>query len=192
MLFWNNDYSPGLAYHMRPVRSAVRPASAECCGLCLSYDGLVESWLLNTERHRSQKIHRSSDENISKWELFRIAIYRSSGYNPEFCPAISEELPGVLMFWNPVQGSVSRMRADPDVLGIVNTGAVIHRKYPSSDVNTIDCNIEYRSKCSSMIYGKTNVHSIAMKADRSSVMVSLKTLQTTVSLNIHKTAQINW
>ena len=50
------------------------------------------------------------------------------------------------------------MRADPDALGVVNTGtAVIHREYPSSDVNTIDRNIDYRSKCSSMIYNKTNV-----------------------------------
>ena len=39
---------------------------------------------------------------------------------------------------------------------------------------------------SSMIYGKTNVQSIAMKADRSSAMVSLNTLQTTISLNIYK------
>ena len=31
------------------------------------------------------------------------------------------------------------------------------QKYPSSDVNTIDRYIDYRSKCSSMIYGKTNV-----------------------------------
>ena len=37
-----------------------------------------------------------------------------------------------------------------------------------------------------MIYGKTNVQSIAMKADRPSAMVSLNTLQTTVSLNIYK------
>ena len=37
-----------------------------------------------------------------------------------------------------------------------------------------------------MIYGKTNAQSIAMKADRSSAMVSLNTLQTTVSLNIYK------
>ena len=53
-------------------------------------------------------------------------------------------------------------------------------------MNTINCNIYYRSKCSSMIYGKTNVQSIAMKADRLSAMVSLNTLQTTVSLNIYK------
>ena len=70
---------------------------------------------------------------------------------------------------------------------LANTG---HRcdsqKYPSSDVNTIDRNIDYRSKCSSMIYGKTNVQSIAMKANRSSAMVSLNTLQTTISLNIYK------
>ena len=59
---------------------------------------------LYTERHRSQKIYRSSEENRSKWVLFGIPIYRSSGYNPIFCPAVSAELPGVLMFWNPVQG----------------------------------------------------------------------------------------
>ena len=35
--------------------------------------------------------------------------------------------------------------------------AVIHRKYPSSDVNTINRIIDYWSKCSLMIYGKTNV-----------------------------------
>ena len=70
---------------------------------------------------------------------------------------------------------------------LVNTG---HRcdsqKYPSSDVNAIGRNIDYRSKCSSMIYGKTDVQSIAMKADRSSAMVSLNTLQMTISLNIYK------
>ena len=49
------------------------------------------------------------------------------------------------------------MRADPDVLGVVNT-AVIHREYPSSGVYTNDRNIAYRSKCSSMIYDKTNVY----------------------------------
>ena len=37
-----------------------------------------------------------------------------------------------------------------------------------------------------MIYGETNVQSIAMKTDRSSAMVSLNTLQTTISLNIDK------
>ena len=37
-----------------------------------------------------------------------------------------------------------------------------------------------------MIYGKTNVQSMAMKADRSSAMVSLNTLQMTVSLIIYK------
>ena len=97
MLFSDNDYSRGLAGHMRPVTSVVRPASAQCCWLChLLSDGLVES-----ERHRSQKIYRFSEENRSKWVLFRIAIYRSSGYNPIFCPAVSAELLGVWMFWNP-------------------------------------------------------------------------------------------
>ena len=37
-----------------------------------------------------------------------------------------------------------------------------------------------------MLYGKTNVQSTAMKADRPSALVSLNTLQTTVSLNIYK------
>ena len=77
------------------------------------------------------------------------------------------------------------MRVDPDVLqtpplgvwmyaGLWTPGtAVIHRKDPSPDVNTIDRNIDYRSKCSSMNYDKTNGQSIAMKADRSPAMVSL-------------------
>ena len=106
MLFWKNDYSRGLAGHMRPATSAVHPASAQCCCQChLSSDGLVESDCKHSsERHRSQKIYRSSKENRSKWVLFRIAIYRSSGYNPTVCPAVSAELPGVLMFWNPVPG----------------------------------------------------------------------------------------
>ena len=106
MLFSNNDYSRGPAGHMRPATSAVRPASAQGCWLChLSSDGLVESDCKHrAEQHRWQKIYRSSGENRSKWVLFRFAIYRSSGYNPIFCPAVSAELRGVLMFWNPVSG----------------------------------------------------------------------------------------
>ena len=35
------------------------------------------------------------------------------------------------------------MHVDPDVLGVVNTvTAVIHREYPSSDVNTIEMFID--------------------------------------------------
>ena len=113
MLFSNNDYSRGLAGHMRPATSAVRPVSAQCCWLChFSSDGLVElDCKHRAERHRSQKIYRSSEENRSKWVLFRIAIYRSSGYNPIFCPAVSAELRGVLMFWNPVSGHKVPCRA---------------------------------------------------------------------------------
>ena len=115
--------------HMRPTTSAVRPASAQCCWLC-HLSSVKVRWTggvgLYTERHRSQKIYRSSDENRSKCVLFRIAIYCPSGYNPIFCPAVSAELPGALMFWNPVPartlGTVSRMRADPDVLRVVNNG----------------------------------------------------------------------
>ena len=108
VLFWNNDYSRRLAGHMRPVTSGVRPASAQCCG-CVIFRPM--DWWSHTERHRSQKIYRSSEENRSKWVLFRIAIYRSSGYNPIFCPAVSAELPGVLMFWNPVPGHKVACRA---------------------------------------------------------------------------------
>ena len=113
MLFWNNDYSRGLAGDMRPATSAGQPASAQCCWQChLSSDRLVESDCKHSsERHRSQKIYWSSEENRSKWVLFRIAIYRSSGYNPIFCPAVSAELPGVLMFWNPVPGHKVPCRA---------------------------------------------------------------------------------
>ena len=64
MLFWNNDYSPGLADHVRPVRSAVRPASAECYGLGLSSDGPVESG-------QSGTVHR-------KYSGLPMRIYRNS------------------------------------------------------------------------------------------------------------------
>ena len=53
MLFWNNDYSRVLAGHMRPVTSAVRPASAQCWWLChLSPNGLVESVTQSGTVHR--------------------------------------------------------------------------------------------------------------------------------------------
>ena len=47
-------------------------------------------------------------------------------------------------------------------------------------ISIIDLNVHRWFSC------KTNVQSIAMKADRSSAMVSLNTLQMTVSLNIYK------
>ena len=79
MLFWNNDYSRGLAGHMRPATSAVRPAGVQCCWLC-HLSSVKVRWTggvgLYKERHRSQKIYRSSEEKRSKWVLFRIAIYR--------------------------------------------------------------------------------------------------------------------
>ena len=185
MLFWNNDYSPGLADHVRPVRSAVRPASAECCGLGLSSNGPVESGQSGTVHRKYNGLPMRIYRNENYFALLYIVRQVTISY---FALQFRWNSPVFWCFEIPclAQGSVSRMRADLDVLGIVNIGAVIHRKYPSSDVNTIDRNIEYRSKCSSMIYGKTNVHSIAMKADRSSAMVSLNTVQTTVSLNIHK------
>ena len=192
MLFWNHDYCRGLAGHMRPATSAVRPDSAQFCWLChLSSDGLVESDCKHrAERHRSQKICRSSEENRSKWVLFRIAIYRSSGYNPIFCPAISAELPGVLMFWNPMSGHKVPCRACvriPMYSGLLTPGtAVIHRKYPSSDVNTIDRNIDYRSKFSSMIYDKINVSQNSHESRSVASDGLTKCIQAMVSLNIYK------
>ena len=35
MLFWNNDYSRGLAGHMRPVTSVGRPAIAPSATACV-------------------------------------------------------------------------------------------------------------------------------------------------------------
>ena len=167
MLFRNNDYSRGLAGHMRPVTSGVWPASAQCCSCVIFRPMDWWSQIVNTERHRSQKIHGSSEENRSKWVLFHIAIYRSSGNNPIFCPAVSAELLGVLMFWNPMQGHKVPCCACvriPMYSGLWTPGtAVIYRKYPSSDVNIFDRNIYYRSKCSSMIYDKTNVSQLPWK-----------------------------
>ena len=88
MLFWNNDYSQGLAGHMRPVTSMVRPASAQGCVIFRLMDWW--SWIVNT------KIYRSSEENRSKWVLFRIAIYHSPGYNPIFCLQFRRNFP---VFW---------------------------------------------------------------------------------------------
>ena len=101
----------GLAGHMQAVTSAARPASAQWCGCVIFRPMDWWSRIVNIERHRSQKIYRSSEENRSKWVLFRIAIYRLSGYNPIFFPTVSAELPGVLMFWNPVQGHKVPCRA---------------------------------------------------------------------------------
>ena len=55
MLFSNNDYSRGLAGHMRPATSAVRPASAQCC--CVIFR-LMDWWsrIVNTEP--SGTVHR--------------------------------------------------------------------------------------------------------------------------------------
>ena len=144
MLFWNNDYSRGLAGHMQPVTSVERPASAQWCWLChLTSDGLVES-----ERHRS-----SSEENRSKWVRFRIAIYRSSGTIPYSALQFGWNSPVFRCFEIPrMPGHKVACRTCvriPMYSGFLTPGtAAIHREYPSSDVNTIDRNIDYRSKCS--------------------------------------------
>ena len=72
MLFWNNDYFRGLAGHMRPATSAVRPASAQCCWLChISSDGLVESDCKHRAAPFTENIPVFRGEK-SKWELFRL------------------------------------------------------------------------------------------------------------------------
>ena len=55
MLFSNNDYSRGLAGHMRPATSAVRPAIAQCC--CVIFRPM-DWWsrIVNTEP--SGTVHR--------------------------------------------------------------------------------------------------------------------------------------
>ena len=60
--FQNNYYSPGLADHMRPVISAVRPASAGCCGLCHPIDW----WSRDCKKRRAAPF----TENIPvfRWE----------------------------------------------------------------------------------------------------------------------------
>ena len=192
MLFWNNDYSPGLADHMRPVRSAVRPASAECRDLsfirwmeCVKHRAAPFTENIPVFRWEYTEMRTISHCYISFVRLRSRILPCSFGGTPRCVDVLKSR----------VRHKVA-CRACVRILmysgNLVNTG---HRcdsqKYPSSDVNTIDRNIDYRSKCSSMIYGKTNVQSIAMKEDRSSAMVSLNTLQTTISLNIYKTAQIN-
>ena len=56
MLFWNNDYSRGLAGHMRPVTSAVWPASAHAAGCVIFRPMDWCSLIVNTEP--SGTIHR--------------------------------------------------------------------------------------------------------------------------------------
>ena len=62
------------------------------------------------------------------------------------------------------------------------------REYPSSDANTIDRNIDYRSKCSSMIYDKTNVSqsSHESRSVASDGLTKCNCIQAMVSLNIYK------
>ena len=72
MLFWNNDYSRGLAGHMRPATSAVRPASTQCCWLChLSSDGLVESDC----KHRAKRKYTGFPRRIDRNEYYFALLY---------------------------------------------------------------------------------------------------------------------
>ena len=89
------------------------------------------------------------------------------------------------------------MRADPDVLGVVKAGCkhralLWFREYPSSDVNTIDRNIDYRSKFSSMIYDKTNVSQFSHESRSVASDGLTECIQVMVSLNIYKNSANNF
>ena len=123
MLFWNNDYSPGLADHMRPVRSAVRPASAECCGLCHPIDWWSQD--CKTQRGTVHRKYTGLPMRIDRNENYFALLYIVRQVTiPYFALQFRWNSPVFWCFEIPcqAQGSVSRMRADPDVLGIVNTG----------------------------------------------------------------------
>ena len=80
MLFWNNDYSRGLAGHMRPATSAVRPANAQCCWLChLSSDGLVES--SGTVNRKYTGLPRRIDRNEYYFALLYIVRQVTISYS---------------------------------------------------------------------------------------------------------------
>ena len=151
MLFWNNDYSRGLVGHMRPGTSVVRPASAQCWWLChLLSDGLVESVTQSGTVHRKYTgLPRRIDRNEYYFALLYIVHQVTIPYS-------------ALQFWRNspvfwcfeiprVPGHKVACRACvwiPMYSGLQTRGTtVIHRKYPASDVNTIDRNIDYRSKC---------------------------------------------
>ena len=142
MLFWNNVYSPGLADHMRPVRSAVRPASAECCGLCHPID-----WWGRDCKTQSGTVHRKYTGlpmRIDRNDNYFALLYNVRQVTiPFFALQFRRNSPVFWCFEVPcqAQGSVSRMRADPDVLGIVNTG---HR-CDSQKMSVLRCEY-YRSQ----------------------------------------------
>ena len=142
MLFWNNDYSPGLTDHMQPVRSAVRSASAECCGLCHLID-----WWSRVCKTQSGTVHRKYNGlpmRIDRNENYFALLYIVHQVTfPYFALQFQRNSPVFWYFEIPcqAQGSVSRMRADPDVLGIVNTG---HR-CDSQKISVLRCEY-YRSQ----------------------------------------------
>ena len=107
MLFWNNDYSRGLAGHMRPVTYAVRPASAQGSAAGCVIFRPMDWWsrIVNTENipvFRGEKIKMSTISHCYK-SFVRLQSH--------ILPAVSAELPGVLMFWNPVPGPKGPCRA---------------------------------------------------------------------------------
>ena len=70
MLFWNNDYSRGLAGHMQPVTSAVRPASAQCCCCVIFHPMDWWSRIVNTENWTG--LPRRIDQNEYYFALLYI------------------------------------------------------------------------------------------------------------------------
>ena len=150
---------------MRPVTSMVRPASAwrgqlapsAAVSYFVRWTGGVG--IVNTVHRKYTGLPRRIDRNEYYFALLYIVRQVTIPYSA------LQFRPNSTVFWcfeiPRVPGHKVACRACvriPMYLGLLTPGtAVIHRKYPSSDVNIIDRNIDYRSKCSSMIYDKTNV-----------------------------------
>ena len=154
MLFWNNDYSRGLVGHMRPSHpwcGQLAPSAAGCVIFC-EMDWRSRS---GTYHRKYIGLPRRIDRNEYYFALLYIVCQVTISYSalqfqrnsPVFWCFEIPRMPG-----HKVACCACVRIPMYSRLWTLGT-AVIHREY----VNTIDRNIDYRSKCSSMIYDKTNV-----------------------------------
>ena len=121
MLFWNNDYSRGLAGHMGPATSTVRPASAQCCGCVIFHP--MDWWSRSGTVHRKHTgLPRRIDRNEYYFALLYIVCQVTIPYSACSFGGTPRCFDVLKSHGCQDIGSVSRMRADPDVLGVVNTG----------------------------------------------------------------------
>ena len=140
MLFWNNDYSQGLKgpHAASHIRGAASYRPGQCCWLChLSSDGLVES---DCKHRKYTGLPRRIDRNEYYFALLYIVHQVTIPYSA--CSfGGTPRCFDVLKSRAGTKGTVSRMRADPDVLGVVNTG---HR-CDSQKISVFRCEY-YRSQ----------------------------------------------